>query len=70
MIADVPFIHSVEEVEDCHKKVVDKNLASIEGEYTAVKEKPSKEMEDLKASHKSDLAKLKKDYDDQLGKIK
>ncbi|MCI59691.1 hypothetical protein A2U01_0080946, partial [Trifolium medium] len=47
-----------------------KNLASIEGEYTSVKEKLTKEMEDLKTSHKDELAKLKKGCDDQLTKMK
>ncbi|MCI41799.1 hypothetical protein A2U01_0063033, partial [Trifolium medium] len=39
-------------------------------EYTSVKERLSKEVEDLKTSHKGELAKLKEECDDQLGKMK
>ncbi|MCI41660.1 hypothetical protein A2U01_0062893, partial [Trifolium medium] len=42
-------------------KVVDKDLASIEEKYTAIKDKLDKEIEDLKTSRDGEIAKLKKE---------
>ncbi|MCI62213.1 hypothetical protein A2U01_0083470, partial [Trifolium medium] len=50
--------------------LVDKELSSIEGRYTSVMEKLSKEIADLKASREEEMEKLKKDYEDKLNKVK
>ncbi|MCI88484.1 hypothetical protein A2U01_0109771, partial [Trifolium medium] len=50
--------------------LVDKELSSIEGRYTGVMEKLSKEIADLKASREEEMEKLKKDYEDKLNRVK
>ncbi|MCI80527.1 hypothetical protein A2U01_0101798, partial [Trifolium medium] len=51
-------------------EVVDKNLASIEEEYTAAKDKLSKDIEDPRTSQEEEITRLKKEYEDKLGKVK
>ncbi|MCI58860.1 hypothetical protein A2U01_0080115, partial [Trifolium medium] len=50
--------------------LVDKELSSIEGRYTVVMEKLSKEIADLKTSREEEMEKLKKDHEDKLTKVK
>ncbi|MCH97723.1 hypothetical protein A2U01_0018719, partial [Trifolium medium] len=61
-----------QEVLEAKKKIeiVDKNLASIEKTYTATKDKLGKEIEDLKASHQSEISKLHKEHVDKLDQVK
>ncbi|MCI25868.1 hypothetical protein A2U01_0047059, partial [Trifolium medium] len=42
----------------------------METRYNEAKEKPVKEIADLKKARKDDAAKLKKDYDDELAKAR
>jgi hypothetical protein len=53
-----------------HEKmaIVDKNLASIEKEYTLTKEKFRGEMDALKVKYKEEVEDLKKDYEARLEK--
>ncbi|MCI60950.1 hypothetical protein A2U01_0082206, partial [Trifolium medium] len=50
--------------------LVDKELSSIEGRYTSVMEKLSKEIAELKSSREEEVEKLKKYYKDKLTKVK
>ncbi|MCI45621.1 hypothetical protein A2U01_0066860, partial [Trifolium medium] len=47
-------------------KEVDDNLAGIEKEYAATKDKLGKEIENLRSSRDGKIAKLKREYEDKI----
>jgi hypothetical protein len=50
--------------------LVDKNLASIEKEYTNTKEKFVGEMEALKTQHAEEMSNLAKAHEEKMAKVK